>query len=51
MLDDQNIKNLEKTKDGELLFSNIDLNLKKGDKIAVLSKKNIFVYFWIDIFA
>ncbi len=26
------VKGLEKTKDGELLFSNIDLNLKKGIK-------------------
>ncbi|MBP3840441.1 MAG: ATP-binding cassette domain-containing protein, partial [Chryseobacterium sp.] len=30
------VKGLEKTKDGELLFSNIDLNLKKGDKVAIL---------------
>jgi ATPase subunit of ABC transporter with duplicated ATPase domains len=32
------VKGLEKTKDGELLFSNIDLNLKKGDKVAVFLK-------------
>ncbi|CVK15860.1 MAG: ATP-binding cassette domain-containing protein [Apibacter sp.] len=37
------IKGLEKTKDGELLFSNIDLNLKKGDKIAVLSRNSLAI--------
>ncbi|MBU4537377.1 MAG: ATP-binding cassette domain-containing protein [Weeksellaceae bacterium] len=37
------VKDLEKTKDGELLFSNIDLNLKKGDKIAVLSKNSLAI--------
>ena len=29
------VKGLEKTKDGELLFSNIDLNIKKGDLVNV----------------
>ncbi len=37
------IKHLEKTKDGELLFSNIDLNLKKGDKVAVISKNSLAI--------
>lgn len=37
------IKNLAKSKDGELLFSNIDLNLKKGDKVAVLSKNSLAI--------
>ena len=37
------VKDLEKTKDGELLFSKIDLNLKKGDKIAVLSKNSLAI--------
>ncbi|KIA82795.1 ABC transporter ATP-binding protein [Kaistella solincola] len=37
------VKNLEKTKDGELLFSNIDLNLKKGDKVAVISKNSLAI--------
>lgn len=37
------IKGLEKTKDGELLFSNIDLNLKKGDKVAVISKNSLAI--------
>ncbi len=37
------VKNLEKTKDGELLFSNINLNLKKGDKVAVLSKNSLAI--------
>jgi len=37
------IKGLEKTKDGELLFSNIDLNLKKGDKVAIISKNSLAI--------
>ncbi|WHF50424.1 ATP-binding cassette domain-containing protein [Chryseobacterium gotjawalense] len=37
------IKDLEKTKDGELLFSKIDLNLKKGDKVAVISKNSLAI--------
>ncbi len=37
------VKDLEKTKDGELLFSDIDLNLKKGDKVAVISKNSLAI--------
>ena len=37
------VKGLEKTKDGELLFSNIDLNLKKGDKVAVISRNSLAI--------
>ncbi|MPS74815.1 MAG: ABC-F family ATPase [Chryseobacterium sp.] len=37
------VKGLEKTKDGELLFSNVDLNLKKGDKVAVLSRNSLAI--------
>lgn len=37
------IKGLEKTKDGELLFSNGDLNLKKGDKVAVVSRNSLAI--------
>ncbi len=37
------VKGLEKTKDGELLFSNIDLNLKKNDKVAILSKNTLAI--------
>lgn len=37
------IKDLEKTKDGELLFSNVNLNLKNGDKVAVISKNSIAI--------
>lgn len=43
------IKNLEKTKDGELLFSKVDLNLKKGDKIAVLSKNSLAITEFFEI--
>ena len=43
------VKGLEKTKDGELLFSNIDLNLKKGDKIAILSKNSLAITEFFEI--
>ncbi|GEN75089.1 ABC-F family ATP-binding cassette domain-containing protein [Chryseobacterium hagamense] len=45
------VKGLEKTKDGELLFSNIDLNLKKGDKVAVLSKNSLAITEFFEILA
>ncbi len=37
------IKGLEKSKDGELLFSDVNLNLKKGDKVAVISKNSLAI--------
>lgn len=37
------VKNLEKTKDGELLFSNVDFKLKKGDKVAIISKNSLAI--------
>lgn len=43
------IKGLEKTKDGELLFSNVDLNLKKGDKVAVISKNSLAITEFLQI--
>ena len=33
-----NVENLSKSIDGELLFSQIDLNLVKGDKVLLYSK-------------
>lgn len=45
------VRGLEKTKDGELLFSNIDLNLKKGDKVAVLSKNSLAITEFFEILA
>jgi ATPase subunit of ABC transporter with duplicated ATPase domains len=45
------VKGLEKTKDGELLFSNIDLNLKKGDKVAVLSRNSLAITEFFEILA
>lgn len=45
------VKDLEKTKDGELLFSNIDLKLKKGDKVAVLSKNSLAITEFFQILA
>ncbi|MCQ4036243.1 ABC-F family ATP-binding cassette domain-containing protein [Kaistella montana] len=43
------IKDLEKTKDGELLFSNIDLNLKKSDKVAIISKNSLAITEFFEI--
>lgn len=43
------VKNLEKTKDGELLFSKIDLNLKKDDKVAILSKNSLAITEFFEI--
>lgn len=37
------VKDLEKTKDGELLFSNIDFKLKKSDKVAIVSKNSLAI--------
>ncbi|MDR3272695.1 MAG: ATP-binding cassette domain-containing protein [Flavobacteriaceae bacterium] len=45
------IKELEKSKDGELLFSNINLNLKRGDKTAVLSKNSLAITDFFQILA
>jgi len=35
-----NVEGLTKTFEGEKLFSNIDINLQKGDKVAVISKNS-----------
>lgn len=43
------VKGLEKTKDGELLFSNVDLKLKKGDKVAVISKNSLAITEFFEI--
>ncbi|AZI34022.1 ABC-F family ATP-binding cassette domain-containing protein [Kaistella carnis] len=43
------VKGLEKTKDGELLFSNIDLNLKKNDKVAIISKNSLAITEFFEI--
>ncbi|MCG2792713.1 MAG: ATP-binding cassette domain-containing protein [Weeksellaceae bacterium] len=45
------VKALEKTKDGELLFSNINLNLKKGDKVAVISRNSLAITEFFEILA
>ena len=37
------VKDLEKIKDGELLFSNLDFKLKKGDKVAIISKNSLAI--------
>ncbi len=35
------VENLAQSKEGEVLFSDIHINLKKGDKIALLSKNSL----------
>ena len=35
-----NVEGLEKSFEGEKLFSNVDINLQKGDKVAVISKNS-----------
>ncbi|KFC23906.1 ABC-F family ATP-binding cassette domain-containing protein [Epilithonimonas lactis] len=45
------VKGLQKTKDGELLFTNIDLNLKKGDKVAVISRNSLAITEFFEILA
>lgn len=43
------VKNLEKTKDGELLFKGIDFKLKKGDKVAILSRNSLAISEFFEI--
>ncbi len=45
------VKDLMKSKDGELLFSNINLNLKKNDKVAILSKNSLAITEFFQILA
>jgi len=35
------VNNMSKSLDGELLFSNLDLNVSRGDKIALISKNDL----------
>ncbi len=35
------INNMSKSLDGEILFSNLDLNVNRGDKIALISKNDL----------
>ena len=37
------VKNLEKSKDGEVLFSNVDIKLKKNDKVAIISRNSLAI--------
>ena len=43
------VKGLEKSKDGELLFSNVDIKLKKGDKVAIISKNSLAISEFFEI--
>jgi ATPase subunit of ABC transporter with duplicated ATPase domains len=46
-----NVENISKTVDGTHLFSNINLRLKKGDKIGFLSKDHVALSKFFDILA
>lgn len=37
------VKDLEKSKDGELLFSNVNFKLKNKDKVAIISKNSLAI--------
>ncbi len=45
------VQGLSKTKDAELLFSNVDFKLKKGDKVAILSKNSLAITEFFEILA
>ncbi len=42
---------LHKSRDGEILFNDIHLNLKKGDKVAVLSKNSLAITEFFQVLA
>lgn len=42
-------KRFRKNKDGELLFSNVDIKLKKGDKVAIISKNTLAISEFFEI--
>lgn len=42
---------LTKTKDGEVYFQDVNLNLKKGDKVAVVSKNTLAINEFFEILA
>ncbi|MDO9261726.1 MAG: ATP-binding cassette domain-containing protein, partial [Flavobacteriaceae bacterium] len=44
-----NIENLSKSIDGEVLFSNVSFNLKKDDKVALISKNSRAVTLFYEI--
>jgi ATPase subunit of ABC transporter with duplicated ATPase domains len=45
------VRNLSKTEHGELLFSNVSFNVKKGDKIAILADNSLAQAALLDILA
>lgn len=45
------VKNLAKTANGELLFSNVNFNAKRGDKIALVSKNSLAITAFLNILA
>jgi ATPase subunit of ABC transporter with duplicated ATPase domains len=46
-----NVENLSKTVDGQTLFSNVNLRLKKGDKIGFLAKDHLALSKFFDCLA
>lgn len=45
------VKNLAKTSNGELLFSNVNFSVKRGDKIALVSKNSLAITAFLNILA
>lgn len=43
------VKDLAKSKDGEVLFSNVDFKLKKGDKVAIISRSSLAITEFFEI--
>ncbi|BAV94575.1 ABC-F family ATP-binding cassette domain-containing protein [Ichthyobacterium seriolicida] len=45
------VKKMSKSLEGECLFKNIDINLNKGDKVAILSKNSLATTYFYQILA
>lgn len=45
------VKNLSKTANGELLFGNVNFSVKRGDKIAIVSKNSLAITAFLSILA
>ena len=43
------VKNLSKTVNGQLYFSNVNFNIKRGDKIAIVSKNSLAITAFLNI--
>lgn len=45
------VKNLSKTVNGELVFSNISFNIRKGDKVAIMGQNSLAVTAFLNVLA